>query len=364
MLRDLTEEWGCTLLMATATQPAFERRSASGPGCLWERGEVQEIVADPPALHQLLQRVRITWRINEATSWSQLAQEMLREPQALCVVNLREHASKVYDFMREQSDSPEKRGSIFHLSTRMCAQHRLAVLQEIRERLELGLTCRVVSTQLIEAGVDVDFPIAFRALGPLDAVIQVAGRVDREGRLTAAQGRPAGRLIVFRTEDGRTPPNEYAEATAITEALARTRELQPDDLDAVHRYFERYYGEADALGRGEDLAAMRGNRQLKFRTLSEQFEMINSRTRDIFVPYGDGAALIDEVLSAHHLDARLLRKLQRYTVGLQPWEFEAARAGGLIYETAGSSDVWVCSSAAYNNERGLLTKQDDRKLIV
>jgi CRISPR-associated endonuclease/helicase Cas3 len=219
--RELTEDWGCTVLMATATQPAFEARTAKQESYAWPASTVHETISDPRALHRALQRVQIEWRLKEPTQWADLAQEMLTHRQALCVVNTRQHAGLLYAALQQAVTGPEQREAIFHLSTRMCAQHRLDVLAKIRRRLDADLPCILVSTQLIECGVDVDFPIAYRTLGPLDAIIQVAGRVDREGKLTHAMGSPAGRLIVFQSEDGKTPPHDYLEATRVTESLAR-----------------------------------------------------------------------------------------------------------------------------------------------
>lgn len=359
MLRELTEDWGCAVVMATATQPAFEVNAASHEKkherYAWPAGTVTPIIPPDTAaeMHAALRRVHIDWRIKDATPWPTLAAEMLTHPQALCVVNLRQHAAKVYDELLAQSDDVQHEG-IFHLSTRMCAQHRLDVLAVIRNRLEKKLPCRVVSTQLIEAGVDVDFPIAFRALGPLDAIIQVAGRVDREGRLTAAAGKPAGRLVVFRSEDGKTPPYEYKEATAVTEALARERDLQTDDLAAMRSYFERYYGDADDQTRGKPLAQMRDDKTLAFKTLADQFEMINSRTKDIFVAYGaEGTNLIDQLQASFVVNGSLLRRLQRYSVGLQPWDFDAASSKGVIQPHPHIEGIWTASTTAYDVGRGL-----------
>jgi len=365
MLRELTEDWGCTVVMATATQPAFEARLPKHESYAWPKGTVTPII--PPAIaaemHSALQRVHIEWRLSQPMPWNELADEVLTHPQALCVVNLRRHAALLYDALCAKADATTREG-IFHLSTRMCAQHRLDVLAVIRERLAAKLPCVVVSTQLIEAGVDVDFPIAFRALGPLDAIIQVAGRVDREGRLTAAAGKPAGRLIVFATEDGNTPPYEYKEATAVTAGLARDNDLQTDDLDAMQSYFERYYGDADDQTRGKHLAHMRDDNQLAFATLADQFEMIHSRTKDVFVPYKDGKKLLDQLRESGYMkDWKLLRKLQRYSVGLQPWEFEEARKKTL-YEVFPGTDIWACSEPAYEVDgRGLLTDQTAGGLI-
>src|SRR5208283_1057884 len=185
-------------------------------------------VHSPAALHRRLRRATIDWRITVPVDWQEVAGWMLGHTQALCVVNLRDHAARLYDELASQI--PDQR-TLFHLSTRMCPAHRLQVIAEIRRRLHEKLPCLVVSTQLIEAGVDVDFPIAFRALGPLDSIVQVAGRADREGRLTAAIGSPGGLMVVFKPVDHRMPPNEYANATGLTETLALSRSIQPDDLD-------------------------------------------------------------------------------------------------------------------------------------
>ncbi len=197
-----------------------------------------------------------------------------------------------------------------------------------------------------------------RAVGPLDAIIQVAGRVDREGRLTAEAGRPAGRLIVFRTEDGKTPPHSYKAATGIAEAIARTHDVQPDDLTAMELFFERYYTENDL---GSNMMELR--KRLQFEDLADSFEMISSRTESIFVPYGEGAELIERVRASGFLDITLLRLLQQYSVGLQPWEFEQARQQ-VLYEVVPGRDLWTCSPAAYDEEKGLLFEQTPDRMVV
>ncbi len=356
ILRELTENWGCTLVLSTATQPAFEAR---GPrqDYLWPEGTITPIVPTKvlTSMHTQLRRVHIEWRLSETISWETLASKLAQHPQVLCVLNIRDHVAAVYAEVCKLAEIEEQRQGIFHLSTRMCPQHRLNVLEEIRDRLERGLVCRIISSQLIEAGVDLSVPVAYRALGPLDSIIQVAGRVDREGKLTEAAGRPAGKLIVFRPEDDRMPPHEYRQAAAITETLGKTEEPQTDDLSAMQRYFESYYDGADKGERGEDLARMREDGWLQFGTLAEEFEYINSRAQNVFVPYGDGVALLDELRLKRFLDFDLLRKLQRYTVGLQPWEMEKVRQSGSVYPLWEDSELLVCSELAYEAKgRGLL----------
>ncbi|MBV9763560.1 MAG: CRISPR-associated helicase Cas3' [Acidobacteriaceae bacterium] len=344
MTGELARYWGCSFVLATATKPAFERSDSTSTHDLrWTPGTVREIVRSPADLHARLRRVKIDWRIQEPVGWPTVAEWMLSHRQALCVVNLREHAAALFDqFGTSEQDT------LFHLSTRMCAAHRLEVIASIRERLSNGLACLTVSTQLIEAGVDLDFPIAFRAIGPLDSIVQVAGRTDREGKLTDSLGAPGGKLVVFKPVDHRTPPNEYAHATGVTESLAATRSIQPDDLDAMANFFERYYGEADL---GSKFVEWRKN--AKFASIAAEFEMISSRTQDVFVPYGSGRTLIDELYRVGQLTADLRRRLQRYVVGLHPWEFQEARESGALSELRPESNVWIAGDLAYHREKGL-----------
>lgn len=349
VMDELSRDWGCSFVLSTATKPAFERSEhASLRDSRWPRGTVREIIQSPAALHARLRRVIIDWRIRQAVDWPEVADWMIGHSQALGVVNLRDHAAKLFDQLASkialQGSRPD---SPFHLSTRMCPAHRLEIISRIRERLKAGLPCLVVSTQLIEAGVDVDFPVAFRSLGPLDSVVQVAGRADREGKLTDSLGAPGGYLVVFKPVDHRTPPNEYKHATDVTESLAKTRSIQPDDLDAMAAFFERYYGEADLGGKFQEW-----RRNAKFASIAEEFEMVSSRTHDVFVPYREGRGLIDELYRVGQLTADLRRRLQRYVVGLHPWEFQEARESALS-ELREGSNVWIAGDLSYDGEKGL-----------
>jgi len=217
------------------------------------------------------------------------------------------------------------------------------------------MRCHVISTQLIEAGVDVDFPAVFRAVGPLDSIIQAAGRADREGKLTEALGYPAGSLTVFLPEDNKMPPAEYKEATGIMRAVAALEpDLQTDNLRALDRFFERYYREGD-MGR----EFLEWCAESKFKTISENFEMISSLQRDVFVPYENGKELIDLLHAQKFLDARLRRQLQPYSVGLQPYEFNAVRQR---LNQVSEQEIWTASESSYSSEMGL--QFQDELLIV
>jgi len=320
--------------------------------------------------------VEIRWEIDHAVGWPEVAQRMTVVPQCLAIVNVRDHAGQLYEeVLRVAEEKGLHKQGVFHLSTRMCAAHRLRVLETIRKRLKAGESCHVVSTQLVEAGVDVDFPLVLRALAPLDSIVQAAGRADREGKLTAALGgRPGGKVVVFLPEDERMPPNEYAEAAAKTQdiaqdALDKSESVQVDSADAMAEFFERYYGQVKDKYLGSELIEMRVERQ--FATLAKEFEMISSRTKDILVPDDDEAINAIDLLRTElrmkgsfnpKLRRDLFRFLQRHTVGLNPSEF--SKASGVIEELSEGSDVWAAVKQAYNNRLGLLFSPPLESFIV
>jgi CRISPR-associated endonuclease/helicase Cas3 len=349
IIRELADDWGCSFVLSTATQPAFERRIPQQPAearrdLRWGPGTVSEIVRKPAELYASLRRVAIEWRTGNAVDWPQVAGWLQQHQQALCVVNTREHASRLYDEMAARLPDT---GSLIHLSTRMCAAHRLGKIRIIRDLLKRGQPCLVVSTQLIEAGVDIDFPVVYRSLGPLDSIIQSAGRADREGKITALNGSPGGRMIVFLPQDHRMPPGAYSEAAGITQALAGTRDIQSDDLDTMALFFDRYYGEGADLGS----KYIEHRRKAEFAALANEFEMISTRTQDVFVPFGEGIELIEKLDAIGQLTGELRKRLQRYVVGLNPKEFAQAR-GSVLRQIRGS-DLWAAVEPAYSPKKGL-----------
>ena len=156
----LCSQYGCTVVFSTATQPSFDYR----PGLSWRP---REIAPNPDALFAATRRVTFAWRLKQPTSLDEIAGEMAQESQACAIVNLRAHAKALYQTLVEQTGEE----NTFFLTTDLCPAHRLAVLTEIQGRMQAGLPCYLVSTQCIEAGVDLDFPVVFRALAPLEAII-------------------------------------------------------------------------------------------------------------------------------------------------------------------------------------------------
>ncbi len=173
-------------------------------------------------------------------------------PAALCIVNTRRAAREVFAELQQRAED-----GVFHLSTSMCPAHRLAILQRVRECLHKCLPTFLVSTQLIEAGVDVDFPLVMREMSPLEAIIQAAGRCNREGLLNAPDGQPGGQVVVFRSRACMDEPKKYfppdqwyKAGRSVVEAnfLAAGREPRIDEPSDIREYFTRLYhsGELDA----------------------------------------------------------------------------------------------------------------------
>ena len=365
MMKELAEDWDTNFVFSTATQPAFERPQHKRD-LRWEYGTLTEIVREPASLREALKRVEIHWEIDHPVGWPEVAQRMTAVPQCLAIVNVRDHAGQLYEeVLRVAEEKGPPQPGIFHLSTRMCAAHRLRVLGEIREKLKAGEPCHVVSTQLVEAGVDVDFPLVLRALAPLDSIVQAAGRADREGKLTAALGRPGGKVVVFLPQEHKLPPNEYKEAAGITEAIAKQeledgKSVQVDSADAIRLYFERYYG-GSGIDLGENLLDLRN--QLSFASLAQEFEMISNRTQDVFVPDdGEAQKAIEQLRFAGELTPALRRNLQRHIVGLSPSEFEKAKGVVERMPTATGDEIWVATS--YDQQLGLIFNPGPERFVL
>jgi CRISPR-associated endonuclease/helicase Cas3 len=233
MLQQLTTTLGASVVLCTATQPAFSHESLRD-GKHDHRLVTQEIIPAHFDLFTDLKRVQLAWPgRDERLSWRELAKTMLATPAALGVVNTKRAARELFSELHAETDS------IYHLSTAMCPAHRLAVLAAVRSRLASQQPVFLVSTQLIEAGVDIDFPCVFREMAPLESVIQAAGRCNREGLLPDC----GGKVTVFRSEEGSTPGGWYALGRDVLEAefLAAGHEPRIDQASDVQEYFQHLY---------------------------------------------------------------------------------------------------------------------------
>jgi len=288
-LKELTSHYGSTVVLSTATPPALAGRDGFPQGL----GDVRPIIPDPVKLaaSPAARRVRVDWRVDRTMTYDELAKELVRHDRVLAIVHRRQDA-------RTLAEKLPKKGR-FHLSALMCPAHRLKTIARITQALKTGATCRIVSTQLIEAGVDIDLPVVYRALAGLDSLAQSAGRCDREGKLTEAAGRPAGEFIVFLAETS-PPPGTLRKAMESTQTLLAQRgssvlnELDPFNPDHCELFFRELYGKQELDARHVQRERAASN----FANVAVAFQMIdNGWSRPVVVPWGDGPERINALRS-------------------------------------------------------------------
>lgn len=318
LLRELTTRYRTTAVLCTATQPEIGRNERFKIGL----ENVREIVPDPVGLYQILRRVEVRDRgtLDDATLAAEIGSFSEGGlAQVLAIVNTRDHAREVFRLL------PKAEGENFHLSARMCPAHRRQVLDVVRVRLEHGEPVRLISTQLIEAGVDVDFPRVYRALAGIDSLAQAAGRCNRNGRLAM------GELHVFRSEHQRAEAY-FRETAQIAERVLDRHKDDPLGLESVRRFFTLYYqGHCPPKGQpwdAEDITGCyrveRDKRaglpfQFQFAEVAERFRLIEDNQVSVIVPFDERAEgllkdLRNESIPLHR---SLLRGLQRYTVQIR-----------------------------------------------
>lgn len=363
MLQGLTQFAGTTIVLCTATQPAWSKRSD------WPKGidNVREIVPSSLNLFDRLRRVHVSWpKPGEAPlDWPAIADQLADETAALCIVNTKKAAKALFDELRRRSDA-----SAFHLSTAMCPAHRLKTLDEVRRRLERRERCHLVSTQLIEAGVDIDFPLVLRELAPLEAIVQSSGRCNREGRLRNADGLPGGRVTVFRSREGKLPRGDgwYPRGRDVVETVFLNDGREPDITSPEHmrEYFLRLYaaGELDER-KIEDLRQRQcfatvhhGDNQRRL----GRYRLIEDDTFPVVAAtWKPRAAEVQQLLDqiAHNPAPRLFRELGRFQLNLRHHE----KSSCLQFISQESAGVWVWRGK-YDERVGLVPEVDELDWIV
>jgi len=240
----------------------------------------------------------------------------------------------------------------------MCAAHRTEKLEVIRQRLKQGKTCRLISTQLIEAGVDVDFPIAYRALGPLDSIIQTAGRCNREGRSSEPQP-----VIIFIPPSSGMPRGAYKTAAQITESfLAECPDAPLHQPETYQHYFARLYATLGPGSAKED-PAYHASEKFDFPAAAKACQLIGDETRSVLVPYGYGRELIETIRHQQHLTAGLARRCQRFTVNLYESEFQKSRSIGGITSLLKDESMFFWSSN-YDDQLGVCREYEAEQFVL
>ena len=320
-IKELNRNYRVTFVLSTATQPAFTpHRSVDYR--FEGLADTIEIMENPSALHKAFKRVEVHTPddIMSPKTWEELASELSQHPSVLCIVNRRDDCRTLYELMPKEDT--------FHLSALMCGEHRSRVIKQIKQRLKDKLPTRIISTQLVEAGVDLDFPVVYRALSGIDSIAQAAGRCNREGLL----GK--GQVVVF-VPLSKIPVGYLRQAAEISRRLIsdKTNDLLAPDI--FERFFkEIYWLQGNNLDNHDILRDLAPDRELRFSFLSaaQKFKLIDDKHyAPVIVCYEEGEKLIEQ-LKRIGPERWLMRKIQRYIVNLPKYVHTKLRNEGAIME--------------------------------
>ncbi|MGN1013945.1 MAG: CRISPR-associated helicase Cas3' [Butyricicoccus sp.] len=267
-VNELCRRYNCAMVFSTATQPDFDALETIS----WKPTEIMQ---DNARLYKALQRTNVEWNLDIALSFDEIAEQMSQFRSVCTIVNLRPHARKLYLALKEQCPDEET----FFLTTDLCTAHRSAIVNRINQRLKNRLPCRVVATQCIEAGIDFDFDVLYRALAPLDSIIQAAGRCNRNGRLPEG-----GRVIVF-LPDEKEPlyPSDWYEAAA--QKVTFLDYKHPIDIhnpSHIEEYYQLLFRSQKDKKELTDAIDARS-----FEETEKAYQLIDNRGVRVIVPYAE-----------------------------------------------------------------------------
>lgn len=339
----LVHHFGCTAVLCTATQPVLDpllMKYATNQA-------VRELCPDRSLMYERFRRVRY---VDEGfVTDEQLAEQLRETEQVLCVVNSRKQAQQLFSLLNEDG--------VYHLSTLLTPYDRKRILQMIRERLKNGKVCRVISTSLIEAGVDVDFPSVWRAIAGLDSIIQAGGRCNREEK------RPQEESIVHIFRSEAKAPRMLEQNIAATERIMQ-RHKQIDSPEAIHDYFEFLLYTLKNEHQLDEKEIIRCINKLMFETVAKQFHMIDGADYTIYIPVDKGAELIRK-LRSEGPSRELIRELGFYSVSVYHQYFEQMELSGRIEKISENAGI-LNDIGFYSQETGLpfMVSEQDQILIV
>ncbi len=363
-LDELTLNYGASVVLCTATQPALAE--TADPQRTFRGGlrGVRELAPAPEQLYSRLQRVTV--RDVGVLDDEELATQLRDQRQALCIVNNRKHARALYTKLHTEV------GDVLHLSTLMCAKHRTVALASVRKALKDGQPCRLVATSLIEAGVDVDFPLVMRAEAGLESIAQAAGRCNREGRRPASESE----VRIFRAPQWPAPTELRQFAQAAEEVLRRFPE-DPLSLAAIESYFRLLYWRRDTDHDsgldGKDLLGrmQRARFDVPFEDVAADFRFIDSQQVPVIIPYDGAARAALESLARAKFAGELARTLQPYVVQIPQRGVDRLRVVGAVQPVAeerfGDQFLTLIAESLYSDAVGLSwddpTFADSEKLM-
>ena len=335
-IKTLKEVFGTSLLFTTASQPVLEGTHRGFEGL----DHIHPIISDDYQLHKELKRVEIE-EMQDSCTYDEIVEKLTRHNRVLCIVNTRKDAKEIYDRLPQE-------GITLHLSRMMCSAHIKQTIQQIKEALatDTEMPIRVVSTQLIEAGVDIDFPIVYRQEAGLDSVLQAAGRCNREGKIKE------GKTYVFSLTKEHNLPIGYISRTND----ARKNMGAIEDWfapDTISRYFEQLYSRVDSFDKKQISLLCNKPQSVQFETAAQEFHLIEDNSVSVYVGYGEGQTLVEELLHSRDMVSyQLMKQLSPYSVNVRQTDFKTLLAAGGILTVADNIHI-LQDPSLYNDQTGL-----------
>ena len=336
MLNDMLHLCRCSILFCTATQPNFQTRSDF-------KGidHIVPLVENPMAIFAATKRVEYYPIADyEVQSIDSIAQKVCEEKESVLIVcNTKKKAKALFDSIKEKGNM-----QVLHLSTNMCQKHRMVVVDKVKGKLKNGEKLILCSTQLIEAGVDMDFPIVFRELAPLESIIQSAGRCNREGKLEK------GKVFLFQLEEKGQPSAEYKTFAQFAQLCYHNNENRLTDAD----FYAEYYTDIVKLYAPEDTITPK-REKLMFQDVADIYHIIDSSATSLFVyRYNEESLqLYKEITCKEYLSRKDYQQIAQYCVQVYN-KFERDNSDK-IAETTNGVKVW---SGAYSEEFGLSNEEE------
>lgn len=295
IINELTKYYNCTAVLCTATQPSLEK--------FFDGQVISEICSNVEENYNFFRRTQIKV-LEEKISAEDLSEQLKNFSQVLCIVNKKKTAEKIFENLQGKEN-------IFYLSTNLCPVHRSKVLQKIKTCLEKNLPCRIISTSLVEAGVDLDFPCVYREIAGLDSIIQAAGRCNREGKFSKNESA----VYVFKIADEKILNSQKIRISS-TNLVSEKYFSEIDSPQAIKYYFENLHkldgNKSDKFG----ILELHEKKSMPFKEIAEKFKLINENTKSVFIPFDENARQIEQRLLNGEISRALLRQAGKYFVNV------------------------------------------------
>ncbi|MGN1432785.1 MAG: CRISPR-associated helicase Cas3' [Ruminococcus sp.] len=340
-IRQLAENYNSAVVLCTATQPNFQ--SILNLTDKSNKLQLTEICKSAENLTDDFRRVN--YKYDGKLEDDEIALELKQCNQVLCIVNKKAHAQKLFSMLGESDEN-------FHLSTYMYPAHRQMVLEKIRKRLDENKPCRVVSTSLIEAGVDIDFPTVYRAISGIDSILQAGGRCNRENKRNSSESV----VHIFYTDE--VLSYQQTNTDAAMEVIKKYGEkiYLPE---AIKMYFDNlyYYRDIDKTHKVFDKKGIiNALTDLEFESVAQKFKMIENDTKALYISTKENKKEIDDLRCGNY-SKELFRNLQKYVVNLYERDFNKLdEACGIEYI---DNSFYVLSDNKYYSEKTGITFPDE-----